>query len=470
MSEIRELLKKYSSLDENSILKIQEICSTLKVISNLVQADVFVDCPTRDKDKAIVVAESKPETSKSLYKENVAGKFALRENEPAVFRSLDLGVSTRDIKALTQEYVNVTQTVEPIINDIGKTIGVIIIERDITEDIDSYKKMKMLEVENMKLSNKLEHWKCNNENITYHIDDSIIIFDIDGIVRFKNPAAADLYRKLGYKEDLIGMEFNNIVLGNKKFSEMSKVENNYIEEVEIGDYVFEIKYFRQMNNVLYLEMLIKDITDIKEKEKELIFKSVVIKEIHHRVKNNLQTIASLLRLQSRRVQDESFKSILQDSMNRVLAIASTHEILAQNGIDEVSIKSVLERMLRGIKSGYALEDKNINIHISGDEFNLSSDKVTDISLIVNELVQNSLKYAFKGKSDGNINIVIQQGKMYSDIIVIDDGVGFDVDNINVKSLGLSIVKSLVKDKLKGEINILSSHEGTKITFDFANKI
>lgn len=470
MEEIRALLKKYSNLDENSSLKIQEVCNSLKSISNLVQADVFVDCPTRDKDKAIVVAESKPDTSESLYKENVAGKFALRENEPAVFRSLDLGVSTRDIKALTQEYVNVTQTVEPIINDSGKTIGVIIIEKDITDNIDSYNKMKMLEIENMKLSNRLEHWKCNTENITYHIDDSIIIFDAEGTVRFKNPAAEELYKKLGYKEDLIGMEFNNIALGNKKFLEVSKVENNYTEEIEIGDYVFEIKYIKQINNVLYLEMLIKDITDIKEKEKELIFKSVVIKEIHHRVKNNLQTIASLLRLQSRRVQDESFKSILQDSMNRVLAIASTHEILAQNGIDEVSIKSVLERMLRSIKSGYALEDKNINIQVSGDEFNLSSDKVTDISLIVNELVQNSLKYAFDNKSEGNINIVIQQGKMYSDISVIDDGVGFDVDNINRKSLGLSIVKSLVKDKLKGEINITSSNEGTKITFDFANKI
>ena len=470
MEEVRVLLKKYSNLDENSISKIQEVCNSLKAISNLVQADVFIDCPTRDKDKAIVVAESKPDTSKSLYKENVAGKFALRKNEPAVFRSLDLGVSTRDIKALTQEYVNVTQTVEPIINDEGKTIGVIIIEKDIAENIDSYKKMKMLEIENMKLSNKLEHWKCNAENITYHIDDSIIIFDADGVVRFKNPAAIDLYEKLGYKEDLIGMEFDNIALGNKKLSEISKVENNYTEEVEIGDYVFEIKYIKQINNILYLEMLIKDITDMKKKEKELIFKSVVIKEIHHRVKNNLQTIASLLRLQSRRVQDEKFKSILQDSMNRVLAIASTHEILAQNGIDEVSIKSVLERMLRGIKSGYALEDKNINIQISGDEFNLSSDKVTDISLIVNELVQNSLKYAFDDKSEGNINIVIQQGKMYSDISVIDDGVGFDIDNINGKSLGLSIVKSLVKDKLKGEINITSSHEGTKITFDFANKI
>lgn len=470
MDVTRKLLEAHCSLNEDAIVKIKEVCNSLKLISNLVQADVFIDCPTRDKDRAIVVYESKPYKGKSLYKDKVVGKFALRENEPAVFRSIDLGVSTRDIKALTQENVNVTQTVEPILNYEGKTIGVIIIEKDVTDDIESYNKMKVLEIENIQLSNKLKSCKNYNENITYHIDDAVIIFDAEGVVRFKNPSAEQLYKKLGYKENLIGMEFNNIVLGNKKFSEISKVENNYIEEVEVGEYVFEVRYIRQVNNVLYLEMLIKDVTDIKEKEKELIYKSVAIKEIHHRVKNNLQTIASLLRLQSRRVKDEAFRSILQDSMNRILSIASTHEILAQNGMDEVNIKSVLERMMRGIQSGYALEDKNIHIHISGDDFTLSSDNATDISLIVNELVQNSLKYAFKGRDSGDINIIIKQGKMYSVISIIDDGIGFDVDNINKKSLGLSIVKSLVKDKLKGEIKIISSASGTKITFDFANKI
>ena len=470
MDITRKLLETHTGLSEDSIVKIKEVCKSLKLISNIVQADVFIDCPTRDKDRAIVVYESKPDMSKSLYRGNVVGKFALRENEPAVFRSLDLGVSTRDIKALTQENVNVTQTVEPIFNQEGKTIGVIIVEKNVADDVDNYNKVKVLEIENIQLSNELRSCKNHNENITYHIDDAIIIFDCEGIVRFKNPSAEQLYKKLGYKEELIGMEFNNIVLGNKRFREICSVENNHIEEVEVGDYVFQVRYIKQHNNVLYLEMLMKDITDIKEKEKELIYKSVAIKEIHHRVKNNLQTIASLLRLQSRRVKDEAFRSVLQESMNRILAIASTHEILAQNGMDDVKIKSVLERMMKGIQSGYALEDKNIHIHISGDDFTLSSDNATDISLIVNELVQNSLKYAFEGRDKGNINIIIKQGKMYSVISIIDDGIGFDVENINKNSLGLSIVKSLVKDKLKGEIKIISSGSGTKITFDFANKI
>ncbi|SHJ56286.1 Two-component sensor histidine kinase, contains HisKA and HATPase domains [Hathewaya proteolytica DSM 3090] len=470
MDTTKELLKKYSNLDEQSILKIQEVCNSLKFIANIVQADVFIDCPTRDKDIAIVINEAKPDMAPSLYKENVVGKFALRENEPAVFRSLDLGVSTRDIKALTQENVNVTQTVEPILNHEGRTIGVIIIERDLTGDIGSYKKMKVLEIENIQLSNELEQFKNDTEHITYHIDDSIIIFDADGLVRFKNPSAEQLYMSLGYKENLIGMHFDNIVLGNKKFSQICQFNDTYIEEIEVGDSVFEVRYIKQVNKVLYLEMLIKNITYIKEKEKELIYKSVAIKEIHHRVKNNLQTIASLLRLQSRRVKDEAVKPILEDSINRILAIASSHEILAQSGIDEVSIMNVLERMMRGIKSGYVLEDKNINIDISGDDFNLNSDKATNISLIVNELVQNSFKYAFKGKNEGNINIIIKEGKTYSSISIIDDGIGFDMNKVNSKSLGLSIVKSLVKDKLKGEIKIDSSQEGTKITFDFANKI
>ena len=177
MDITRKLLETHTGLSEDSIVKIKEVCKSLKLISNIVQADVFIDCPTRDKDRAIVVYESKPDMSKSLYRGNVVGKFALRQNEPAVFRSLDLGVSTRDIKALTQENVNVTQTVEPIFNQEGKTIGVIIVEKNVTDDVDNYNKVKVLEIENIQLSNELRSCKNHNENITYHIDDAIIIFD-----------------------------------------------------------------------------------------------------------------------------------------------------------------------------------------------------------------------------------------------------------------------------------------------------
>ena len=468
MQSIRELCYMYTNLSEGDITKLEHIAEVLPFISNLVEADVFIDCPTIDPNEAIVIAEAKPSNHYSMYKNSVVGELALRENEPAALRTLEIGMATRDLKALTQECMNVRQTVEPIKNENDRTIGVLIIEKDITENNSDNKNIELFTETNKFLGNKI-HINNNNEgNITYHIDDAIIIFDENGVVRFVNPVAEKLYEKLGYRDKLIGMDFENISLDNKLLHEISCNCEFDTSEVNIGNLTLQVKYIYQSSKVLNLVMLIKDITDMKQKEKELILKSVAIKEIHHRVKNNLQTIASLLRLQSRRIDNMEIKNALDESMNRILSIAATHEILAQEGIDEVDIKEVIQHIKLSISKCFNISSDKINITVEGDGFKIDSDKSTSIALIVNELLQNSLQYAFEGRSYGDINIKIQRGKVYSSISVVDNGMGFDTDLISNKSLGLNIVKSLVKDKLHGNFNIVSNSNGTKILFDFKN--
>ncbi|MEK6264999.1 MAG: sensor histidine kinase [Clostridium sp.] len=214
--------------------------------------------------------------------------------------------------------------------------------------------------------------------------------------------------------------------------------------------------------------MIRDITMMKDKEKELISKSVVIKEIHHRVKNNLQTIASLLRLQARRSDNQHTKDALSESMNRILSIAATHEILSKEGLDEVSIQEVITNIKNNSMRYFNVANKNIEVNVIGDNFKVCSDKATSIALVVNELLQNSMQYAFINKPSGSIDIIIEEGKIYSTIVVVDNGTGFDVNNVRNNSLGLSIVNSIVVDKLNGSINIASDFNGTKIIFDFKN--
>ena len=214
-------------------------------------------------------------------------------------------------------------------------------------------------------------------------------------------------------------------------------------------------------------ILIKDMTDIKEKEKELVLKSVVIREIHHRVKNNLQTIASLLRLQSRRLDNDDVKRYFNESISRILSIAGIHEILAQNGVDEVDILTTLYK-LKESTLNFGISNKNINLEIKGDSFNVDSDKATSIALVVNELIQNAFKHAFSNKDEGNIEVIIQKGIMYSNISIFDDGKGFDINAVRNESLGFNIVRGLVKDQLHGNLNIESDTNGTKIVFDFQN--
>ncbi|MDK2799551.1 MAG: two-component system, sensor histidine kinase PdtaS [Clostridiales bacterium] len=468
---LKDLCMAYTDLSPSDIQKLQKIEEFLPIIADVVRADVFIDCSTEDKNKAIVVAEAKPNTCESMYEYSVVGKFAFRENEPAALRTLEIGMPTRDLKAITQENKTVRQNTVPIKNEIGKVIGVLITEQDITKHLKRDWQMEFLSQTTEQLTETILSFKGNENIITHHINEAIIIFNRKGVATYANPGAVELFEKLGYKDGIVGMHFDNLVLDGTAFEKIIKDLSSEVVEVAIGNLSLRVRYaaMRQKNIVVGVSMLIKDITEEREKEKELILKSVAIKEIHHRVKNNLQTIASLLRLQSRRIDTELAKKAFNESISRILSIAVTHELLAQKGVDDVDIKTILSK-IKDNTIHYGLPpDKDIRVSIKGDSFIVNSDKATSIALVINELLQNCLKHAFKGKDRGLIDVCIQKGSLYSSISVIDDGNGFDVEAVENDSLGWNIVKRIVEDKLSGHLNIESDQNGTKIMFDFKNE-
>lgn len=468
---IYELCKVHTYLTDEDIKKLESIAKNLPLIADLLQADIFIDCMTKDPNIAIVVAEAKPSNFPSMYQQSVVGEFALRKNEPAVLRTLEIGMPTRDLRAITQENKSVKQNVVPIRNNSGDVIGTLIAEIDITKSVKEKKNMEILSETTEKLTETLLTFIDNENPIHYHITDGIIIFNSRGISTYANPVAKELYRKLGYIDDLIGIDFNNLVLDGKRFSEIKTQDFISSSEVDIGELTLEVKYAVMKQRNIEVEgviMLVRDISDVKAKEKELILKSVAIKEIHHRVKNNLQTIASLLRLQSRRVENETIKIAFNDSISRILSIAVTHEILAQKCVDDVDIKTILLRIKNNVIDYSMPKNTSVKIEITGDNLNIDSDKASSIALVVNELIQNSLRYAFVGRDEGLIEVNIQKGSMYSNISIIDNGIGFDINSTRPGSLGFNIVKSIVKDKLQGQINIQSNSKGTKVMFDFKN--
>ncbi len=165
--------------------------------------------------------------------------------------------------------------------------------------------------------------------------------------------------------------FSNLVLDNTKFSTLMERKNIRNKDVKVRHFILDIKYAVMDcsdENMACVVMLINDLTDFKEKEKELILKSVAISEIHHRIKNNLQTIASLLRLHSRRINDEGAKASFYESISRVLSIATTHDILAEEGVDNVDIMTMLTR-IKGCFSDHMLFANGVvKFSIVGDTF------------------------------------------------------------------------------------------------------
>lgn len=457
---IYQLCRKYTDLSEEEIQVIEMMAGTLQPLANLEAADIFVDCPCKDKD-AVVVAEAKPEEVPSAYKNSVVGMLAKEENEPAVARTFRLGVATKYMKARTQENNYTIQSVEPIKYN-SRVIGVLIREKRIKEDGETSEELGSYEA----IETPLNHMINENEWLTESIDEGLLLVDYKGRVSFRNLYARELFQNLGYVRDILGQKYKNICL--TEWSDTPEGTDR-IKEVCCGNYYLRVRQIPLMNQNISFAVIIRDITWNREQEKNLILKSVAVKELNHRVKNNLQTIASLLRLQARREEKEETRQVLYESISRILSISATHQLLSQSGEACVSLMEVLENVRRNAVQPFLRTDLSFNLEITGDDLVVDSEIATSVALAVNELLQNCMKYAFKGRKEGWVWIRIEKGKVYSRLTVKDDGIGFEPEKMRAGSLGLNIVKTMVQDKLHGKFTIRSGREGTEAEFDFINE-
>jgi two-component sensor histidine kinase len=198
----------------------------------------------------------------------------------------------------------------------------------------------------------------------------------------------------------------------------------------------------------------------------LVINAAVVREMHHRVKNNLQTIAMLLRMQMSSARDLRAEDVLAETINRILSIAAVHETLSEQGLRTVDVKEVLERVTRSVGETMLTAGRGIAITVTGDRLVLTSREATSLSLATSELVQNAVKHAFAGRDAGRIQVQLHAGSSESEVVVEDDGVGTIRTQMPTKGLGLQIVEALVHDDLKGQFELLTSLSGTRAIIRF----
>ncbi|GAA0679218.1 MULTISPECIES: sensor histidine kinase [Clostridium] len=465
---IEALCREYTLLSYDDINKIMDISKSLQLMADFYESDVFIDVLDKNETFAIVVAHAIPKDKPSLYKEKAVGKKALKENEPGVIETLKNETANKDIKALTQENKFVKQRIHPILNE-EKVVGVVIVENDISDELENNFKIDISSTnENSESKGFLKLLKAGTL-ITNNLHDGILVFDKRGKLVIKNTKADNIYDSLGYKSINYGDDFNKLSLDDTKFEDISNIigEDSDLKqriEVQVKNSYFELnRTFIDEENLRIIE-IIKDISDIKNKEAKLVLKSVALREAHHRVKNSLQTTAALLRSQSRRCKSEEAKEYLQESVNRILAIATTHDLLSKSQESNIKVRDAIEMLTENIKKSWC--GSNIDIYITGDNFYIDGEKLTGLLLIMNELIQNCFDHAFCNRDEGKIQILIQSDEEHKAIAVIDDGCGFDLDSVNNGNLGLFIVNSYLNNQLKGSMDIESNKEGTKVLLNF----
>jgi PAS domain S-box-containing protein len=327
----------------------------------------------------------------------------------------------------------------------------------------------------------------SEENFRHSLDDSplgVRIVTTEGETIYANQAILDIY----------GIEDLKTTLVKKLYTPESFAEYQIRREKrKRGDYVpseYEISIVRKNGEVRHLQVfrkdilwngerqfqvLYNDITDRKLAEEKikasLLEKETMLKEIHHRVKNNLQVISSLLALQSGYVQDEKSREIFQESQDRVSTMAKIHTMLCQSeNMSGVDFGGFIGDLAGRLQQSYGIAESRVGIHVNVD-VSLTIETSIPCGLILNELVSNALKHAFPEGRGGEVNISMMKAGDRFVLTVQDNGIGFPeaLDFHNTKSLGLELVNLLV-GQMNGAITLIVEGGATfTITFPAVSK-
>jgi len=222
---------------------------------------------------------------------------------------------------------------------------------------------------------------------------------------------------------------------------------------------------RKRDTVDAVIVLVHNATEAVQKQRELNVKSAIIQEVHHRVKNNLQNIAAILRMQARRATNEEASLQLLDAVNRVLSMAVIHEYMSQDEHRAINLRDVCQRIAGQVVEVIRTPDQEVQVQVSGPNIRIPADQATPAALMVNELLLNAVEHGVSDRKQGKIELILQDLGDQVAVVITDDGPGLrpDFDAMQHASLGLQIVRTLATDDLKGTFRLESAYSQLVLT-------
>ena len=300
------------------------------------------------------------------------------------------------------------------------------------------------------------------------VGDGFIRLDADGVVSYASPNALSAYHRMGLTAELEGHNLIAITrpLLSDRFEAQELAEHvgdslaggsGMRLEIDAGGAVVLLRTLPLglAGAPVGAAVLIRDVTEVKRRDRALLSKDATIREIHHRVKNNLQTVAALLRLQARRTNNAEGRGALMESVRRVAAIAQVHDALSMSVDEEVNLDEVIDRILP-IMNDVARVDTPIRINREGSLGVLDADRAMALVMVVTELAQNAIEHAFDpADKRGRVVIRADRSARSLEIVVDDDGRGLP-EGFSLEAsdrLGLQIVRTLVAAELDGSLEM-----------------
>jgi two-component sensor histidine kinase len=487
MGTVDQRCRHLNKEDLAALLKIQ---GDLGILADLSRADVLLYCACEG-DRAMVVFQAKPQSILPIYDESLVDHQVSFTDEPAVLRALTEGrrgfmevrrpIGRHPGQART---VTIVQETFPIYNEDSRIIAAVSIETNLIEQERHRRRSKvfrqaMRQFRDMVLAGRLR----GAERLTsLGEQDGLMVVDAQHHIEYVSDTATSLYRNLGYAGGLLKRRVEDLELDDHSLL-LDALEHGrcYEGEVKVGDLVWIKKVIPLLTprsrlvghgeagwRVQGAILVIHDETEARRREEELRVKVTMIREIHHRVKNNMQTIASLLRLQSRRAESDEVRRALQEGINRILSVAVIHEFLAHQDARVINIRDVSQRIINQVREGVLDNECRIRLDLQGPNIYLPTQPATVCALVINELLQNALEHGYDRQDVGTVTVNLHDNGDLITIAVEDDGLGlpgdFHLEQSN--SLGLHIVKTLAEGDLKGNFELRGRDKGVSAIVTF----
>ena len=482
MSTLSELLAEHTQLTGDAVEHLQRLVAEWQLLADMSFADFLLWIPleegTTPQSDFLCVAQARPTTAPTAHAEDMVAARAAATENPQLRRAVVEGRICRDEDPRWHLEVPVRTETIPV-RHAGAVVAVL--SRD--TNLAMPRVPSPLEIAYLGSASDLCQMVADGTfppratvagaDTSPRAGDGLIRLDAHGLVAYASPNALSAYHRMGHASDLVGLPLDRATraLAADPFDAAEVAarigaalqgRNSLRMEVHARGAVMLVRALplRPRGDAAGALVFVRDVTDLRRRDLALLSKDATIREIHHRVKNNLQTVAALLRLQARRTAIPEARRALAESVRRVNSIALVHETLSVSVAERVDLDELVDKVLPAIGDGATAESR-AKVRRDGSFGTLPAALATPLVLVLTELVHNALAHAFEPGHAGEVVVTARRSAATLEVTVADDGrglpAGFDLETAD--GLGLQIVRTLLESELDSALQVRARAEG-----------
>lgn len=476
MSTLSDLLAEHTGLSGTAADHLQLVVAEWQLLSDLSFADfllwVSIGSSAAPEERFLCVAQARPTTAPTAHPEDMVGNEVTPDDHPQLRRAVGEKRICREEDPRWHLGVPVRRETIPV--RLGNEI-VAVLSRDTNLAVPRVP--SPLEIAYLGSAADLCQMISDGTfptpepapdvHTSPRVGDGLVRLDSSGAVVFASPNALSAYHRMGLAADLVGVQLapqtRSLISDPFDADEVAQRVRQAVAgqpsmrmeaEARGATVLFRALPLQPRGQPAGALVLVRDVTEVKRRDRALLSKDATIREIHHRVKNNLQTVAALLRLQSRRTGNSEARLALEESVRRVTSIALVHETLSMSVDERVDLDDVVDRVIP-MMSDLAAAESGVLVRRDGRFGVVSAELATPLVMVLTELVQNALEHAFPEGQGGEVVVQAERSARWLDVVISDDGSGLpkEFSLERTERLGLQIVRTLVESELRGSLSL-----------------